>query len=156
MKLYTDLVAETLPQIKEVFPWDIEEIRQKNPDLIMLDTREPYEYQKARIAGTINVPRGILESACDWGYEETVPELAAARNKEILVICRSGNRSALAACTMQLMGYNKVMSLKTGIVGWNDYELPMLDTEGKAIDVDDGDAMFQPNVSQEQMGPQTT
>ena len=51
------------------FPWDlIEEIDQgTNP--LLLDIRCPREYEGAHIAGSLNVPRGILEVACDYGYE---------------------------------------------------------------------------------------
>ncbi|HQU01953.1 MAG TPA: lytic murein transglycosylase, partial [Acetobacteraceae bacterium] len=78
-----------------------------------------------RIAGSVNIPRGILESACEYGYEETVPELVTAREREIVVICRSGFRSVLSAFNMQLLGYTKVCSLKTGLRGWNDFEQPL-------------------------------
>jgi len=47
--------------------------------------------------------RGILETACEYGYEETVPELAQARERAVVIVCRSGNRSALVAWVMQEM-----------------------------------------------------
>jgi rhodanese-related sulfurtransferase len=43
-----------------------------------------------------------------------------------VLICRSGNRSVLAALTMQQMGFENVRSLKLGIKGWNDNDLEML------------------------------
>ena len=56
------------------------------------------------IKDSINVPRGILETACEYNFEETVPELVKARDKEIILVCRSGNRSVFAAEVMQQMG----------------------------------------------------
>ena len=144
---------DCLPDVKEYFPWDIEEKLDNKEDFLVLDVREPYEYEVARIENSINVPRGILESACDWGYDETVPELAAARDKEIVIVCRSGNRSVLAAFTMQLMGYKNVSSLKTGLRGWNDYELPLIDQNKNIVDVDEAEAFFQNRVTPEQAGP---
>ena len=44
-------------------PWDLEERLQQNPDLLLVDVREPYEFDAMHIAGSMNVPRGILESA---------------------------------------------------------------------------------------------
>ena len=64
---------------------------------LVLDIREPYEFDFMLIDGSHNVPRGVLESACVWDYEEIIPELVTAREREIVVVCRSGHRSLLAA-----------------------------------------------------------
>ena len=86
-------------------------------EVILLDVREPAEFAAMHIAGSINVPRGVLETACEYDYEETVPELVTARDKEIIVICRSGNRSVFVCDVMQQMGYRNVSSLKTCVAG---------------------------------------
>jgi rhodanese-related sulfurtransferase len=150
-KKFTDLIEEVLPNVQEIFPWDLEEKMQNGEDMMLLDIREPYEFDPMHIQGSINVPRGILETACDWGYDETVPELAAARDKEIIVICRSGNRSVLACFVMQLMGYRNVISLKTGLRGWVDYELPLVGNEDKEVDIDEADEFFATKVRADQM-----
>ena len=106
------------------------------------------------IENSLFVPRGVLESACEWGFDDTVPELVQAREREVVVICRSGNRSAFAAKTMQDLGYQNVKSLKTGVRGWNDFELPLIDKDGKEVDIDDADEFLASKVSAEQMGPQ--
>ncbi|RXM22291.1 rhodanese-like domain-containing protein, partial [Citrobacter sp. AAK_AS5] len=105
-------------------PWDLEERRAANTALLILDVREPYEFYAMHIPGSINVPRGILESACEWDYEETVPELVTGRDREIVVVCRSGYRSILATHVMQVLGFTNVASLQTGLRGWKDYEQP--------------------------------
>ncbi len=153
MKRFNELVAESLAYIQEVFPWDLDELCQEVPDLLMVDIREPYEYERMRIKDSINVPRGILESACEWGYEETVPELVQARNRKVVLICRSGNRSAMAAHTMQIMGYLDVTSLKTGLRGWNDFELPLFDNACQEVSIDDADEYFTSNVRPDQLEP---
>lgn len=154
MKKYSELIEEILPEIREVFPWDMEELEQSKNNILLLDTREPYEFDAMRIEGSINVPRGILETACEWGFEETEPELVEARERPVLVICRSGNRSALAAYTMQQLGYRDVYSLKTGLRGWNDYELPLIDNAGNRVDPDAAEEFFAPNLRPEQMPPE--
>jgi rhodanese-related sulfurtransferase len=106
-----------------------------------------------RIAGSINVPRGILESACEWDYEETIPELVQARDREIVVVCRSGYRSVLAAHSMQVLGYKNVASLKTGLRGWKDNEQPLEDGQRNPVDLDDADVYFTPRLRPEQMRP---
>jgi 3-mercaptopyruvate sulfurtransferase SseA len=82
-----------------------------------------------------------------------VPELAAGRDLEIVVICRSGKRSVLAADVMQRMGFTHVVSLKTGVRGWSDYEQPMTDAKGEELDADDGDVLLAPKVKPEQRKP---
>ena len=145
-------VAEALEHIPEIFPWDLDELRQQNPEVLVVDIREPDEVADGAIPGSIHVPRGILEGACDWGYSDTVPELVNARQRPVVLACRSGNRSALAALTLQMMGYEQVYSLKTGVRGWNDYELPLVDAEGLPVDVDDAEEALSPPVRPDQLG----
>ncbi len=154
MKHFTDLVAETLADISEEFPWDIEE-KTKDNELqpLILDIREADEFTAMHIQGSLHVPRGILESACEYDYEETVRELVEARDRDVVVVCRSGNRSALAAYTLQLMGYKQVCSMKTGLRGWNDYELPLVDTAGNMVPVEVADDFFATRLRPDQMSP---
>ena len=76
MKTFQKLIADGLKTVPEVFPWDLQELMEAESSLLLLDIREPYEFDTLHIKGSMNVPRGILESACDYGYDETVPELA--------------------------------------------------------------------------------
>jgi rhodanese-related sulfurtransferase len=96
------------------------------------------------IPGSINVPRGVPEQSCEWDYDETLPFLAAGREMAIVVICRSGKRSVLAADTMLKLGYINVVSLGTGVRGWNDYEQPLVDESGNVLDADMADELLAP------------
>ncbi len=153
MKTYNDLINECLETVEELFPWDLEEELQGDNKPLILDIREPDEFNAMHITDSINVPRGILEQSCEWDFEETIPDLVMARSNPIVLICRSGNRSVLAARTMQLMGFENVKSLKTGLKGWTDYEQPLVDNSGKEIDIDDADEYFASKVRPEQMKP---
>jgi rhodanese-related sulfurtransferase len=150
---YKTLVAKLAGQVEEVFPWDLVEELTAEQATLLLDIRCPHEFAAAHIAGSINVPRGILESAVDYGYDETEPELVEARDRRVVVICRSGNRSLLACHTLKLMGYTNLASLRTGLRGWNDAELPMVDEAGKQVDFDRIDEMFTSKPRPEQLGP---
>lgn len=153
MKHFSDLIAESLADVREIMPWDLaDQLRQPSPPLL-LDIREPQEFEAAHIAGSIHVPRGLLEAACDWDYDDTVPALAGGREREIVVICRSGNRSVLAAHTMMRMGFRHVVSLKTGVRGWNDYEQPLVDKTGQVVDIDAADALLASRVLPQQRRP---
>jgi rhodanese-related sulfurtransferase len=151
VKTIDDFIAEALKTVTELFPWDLREELQNSPDLMLLDIREPYEFDTMHIEGATNVPRGVLETACDYNYEETDPELVEARDRNIVVICRSGKRSVLAADVMQQMGYRKIRSLKTGMLGWSDYEQAMVDGNGDPVDEDSAIDYFTPRLRPEQL-----
>ena len=153
MKSYKDLVSDCLPHITEIFPWDLEDELKLDQDIVLVDINEPKEFFLAHLPEAINVPRGILESACDYGYDETVPELAGGREKNIIIICRSGNRSALAAFTMRQMGFSNVRSLKTGLRGWNDNDSPLKDSENNTVDPDIAEGYFITTLRPDQEEP---
>ncbi|MFM2317660.1 MAG: hypothetical protein RLZZ215_281 [Pseudomonadota bacterium] len=145
-KTYKDLVAEARTQVREIFPWDLQERLAQQPDTLVIDIREPNEVATGTLAKALAIPRGILESACEWGYADTVPALVKARQQPVILVCRSGNRSVLAAVSLQQLGYEQVYSLKTGIRGWNDYELPLVDQQGELVDGDWADQLLNPPV----------
>lgn len=153
MKNYDELIADALTRIREITPWDAGRRFNAGDIPLLLDVREPGEFAALRIPGSINVPRGVLEQSCEWDYDETVPELVQGRDREILVICRSGRRSALAVDVLQQMGFTAVTSLKLGIRGWNDAELPLENAAGETIDPDTGDELLAPRVRPEQRRP---
>ena len=66
---YQDMVAEITPQIKEYFPWDIEEKLDAGENILFLDVRENQEYDTMHIDDSLHVPRGILETAVEWDHE---------------------------------------------------------------------------------------
>ena len=156
MSRYADLVAGALKRVKEIMPWDLSKRLAAGYTPVLLDVREPAEFALLRIPDSINVPRGVLEQSCEWDYDETVPLLAAGREQEIVVICRSGKRSALAADVMLQMGYTNVVSLKTGVRGWNDFEQPLEDAAGRAVDSDSAEELLAPRLRTEQRKPQTS
>ncbi|MDJ0805275.1 MAG: rhodanese-like domain-containing protein [Gammaproteobacteria bacterium] len=153
MKKFLDLISDCLGDVGEIMPWDLEERLAANPDLLVVDVREPYEYDAMHIQGSLSVPRGILESACEWDYEETIPELVKAREREVVVVCRSGYRSVLSAFSMKMLGFENVVSLKTGLRGWNDFEQPLVDRQGDPVDVDDAEVYFTPRLREDQLSP---
>lgn len=153
MKSYTDLLAEALTRVREIMPWDLRELIARQAPLLVLDVREPAEFAQACIPGSINVPRGLLEAACDWDYDDTVPALAAGRERKIVVVCRSGNRSVLAADSMQRMGFVDVVSLQTGVRGWNDFEQQLVDGNGRIVDTDAAEPLLAARVRPDQLRP---
>jgi rhodanese-related sulfurtransferase len=153
MRRYADLLADALQRVREIQPWDLSKQLVCDPQMLVLDVREAAEFALAQIPGSLNVPRGVLEQACEWDYDETVPELAGRRERSIVVVCRSGNRSLLAADVMQQMGFADVVSLQTGVRGWNDFEQPLVDGGGHAVDGENVERVLAPHVREEQRRP---
>jgi len=153
MKKFSQLIQECLERVDEIFPWDLEEMLKQEDKPLLIDVREPAEFEAMHIYNSINAPRGILETCCEYDFDDTIPELVEARKKDVVVICRSGNRSIFAADVMKQMGYEKVVSLKTGLRGWNDSELPLHTANNEDIDIDDADEFFTPKLRPEQLTP---
>ena len=153
MKTFAQLAEEVAPLITEMMPWDVDEFLKAHPNTLIVDIREAHEYDTMHIANSLSVPRGILENACEWDFEETEPELVQARQKPVVLVCRSGNRTMLAAATLQQMGFEQVVSLKNGLRGWSDYELPLVDIEEKPVPIDDADHYFVNKLLPEQRNP---
>jgi len=153
MKSYDELVNDCLKRVQEVFPWDLIDEIEADKDILLVDVNEPYEFTRAHIPNSLNVPRGILEPACEYDYDETVPELAGGKTRDIVIICRSGRRSALAADSLLQMGFTKVRSLKTGLRGWNDGEYPLVDDGQQAVDPDLAEDYYTTKLRPEQRKP---
>ncbi len=108
MKSGTDLINESKTRIKQVDARQAFSLHERG-DVVFLDVRDLPEVNLGRIPGAVHVSRGNLE---------TKIEAAVPRDAEVVIYCASGNRSALAADTMQQMGYTNVCSLAGGIRGW--------------------------------------
>jgi len=78
-------------------------------DIFVLDVREPHEYPIANLGAPL-IPVGSLEAR--------VGELAAEKNREIIVHCRSGARSQKAAVILKNAGFTNVTNLTGGILAW--------------------------------------
>ncbi|ARM30041.1 rhodanese-like domain-containing protein [Prosthecochloris sp. HL-130-GSB] len=154
MLTYNDMLEDCRKRVREIMPWDLSELLARGPQPLVLDVREPDEFDAMHIRSSVNVPRGVLEAACEWDYEETVPEVVRARDRKVVVVCRSGRRSLLAADVLQLMGYRDVVSLKTGLRGWNDYEELFVDGRDIEVSEDRADVFFSPKVRPEQTSVQ--
>ncbi len=85
--------------------------------LHFLDVREDHEWAAGRIPGARHLGRGILERE----IESVIPDTAAF----IVLYCGGGYRSALAAASLQDMGYTNVHSLAGGIRGWSEAGYPL-------------------------------
>lgn len=123
IKSGAQLVQEIKPNITEV---SVVELADKLAHgIVLIDVREPEEFNQSRIAGAVNLPRGVLEMKLQMHpqFKDAESPLEELNNHEIYLICRSGARSALAANSLQMMGFDKVKSVTGGMVAWQEQNL---------------------------------
>ena len=110
------LVADAQSLIGHVGPEQLTaELRDKA--LVLVDLRDqPERQQHGTIPGAVHIPRGMLEFCADPALPVHAAELDPSR--QIVLFCASGNRSALAALTLQAMGFPRVAHLDGGFAGW--------------------------------------
>jgi rhodanese-related sulfurtransferase len=104
-----DLINDAKSRITEVTPHAVKERLERGDTVVYLDVREPNEWNLGHIPGAVHIPRGTLETK----VEAMIP-----RDQDVVVYCAGGNRSALAADTLQQMGYHNVSSMSDGWRGW--------------------------------------
>jgi phage shock protein E len=114
---YQQLTADAKTRIREITVQDIERTPLAS-GTVVIDVREAAEWRAGHAVGAIHLSRGLLEGS----IEEKVPDLATP----ILLYCAGGNRSALAADSLQKMGYTNVTSLAGGFAEWQKARLPIV------------------------------
>ncbi len=109
MKTAQQLFAEAKTMVSEVTAREVQDRIARGDDLVLIDIREQQEWNLGHAATAIYIGRGVLESQ----IEARVP-----RDAHVVLLCASGNRSALAARTLQEMGYSDVASMAGGFRDW--------------------------------------
>ncbi|WOJ93480.1 rhodanese-like domain-containing protein [Congregibacter variabilis] len=117
MKTAQDLVAAAKTDVVEV-PLDQVESALIAADVI-IDVREGNEFRDGHLAGAVNIPRGLLE------FILSTDEALQDRSKHIVLYCKSSGRAALAAKSMQEMGYLHVSSIAGGFDAWKQAGKPV-------------------------------
>ena len=108
-------------RVEEIEPFEAaQEI--EGGDVVLVDTREPHEYQEAHLENGRLVPPGLLA--------DEIAEAAPDRSARTILYCRTGNRSFLAAEQLEALGYTDVASMAGGIVAWQEQGLPVVAASG--------------------------
>jgi rhodanese-related sulfurtransferase len=117
-----EMVARAKGQVENLGPDEV--AREVEGGALLVDIREPSEAeQNGAIEGAVSAPRGMLEFYADptspYHREEFDP------GRRIVLHCASGGRSALAAATLQEMGYSNVAHLDGGLKAWKEAGKPV-------------------------------
>ena len=112
---FEKLVAEAKKNIQEISPRDAASALQRG-DTLLVDVRDPDEWEEGHIPGAKNFSRGTVELEIEGAARDL--------STPIITHCGGGGRSALAAESLQRMGYKNVKSMTGGFKAWKAAGLP--------------------------------
>lgn len=121
------LVDEARVAVPEVTATETYQRLQRGELAVLVDVREPAEWEKGHAPDAVHVPRGLLEWMADGTYAGHEPRLAGCAGGAVVVMCASGGRSLLAARTLREMGFRDVSSLAGGFADWAGAGLPVVE-----------------------------
>lgn len=110
MKTYRDLVTEAKTRVREVTVEDVMMLPSGGGDAVVVDVREDREWAAGHLPGAVHLGRGVLEVQ--------VRQVFPDPSTPLVLYCGGGNRSALAADVLQVMGYTNVASMSGGFRAW--------------------------------------
>ena len=124
MKIGDDRHEDESVEAYEIYPGDVVEKIQHNEDIILLDVRTPEEYEGIHLKNALLLPVQELsaKSLADIGLGED------AKDKEIIIYCRSGARSKTAYDIMNSLGYTNIKSVAGGMIHWEEDNYPFTET----------------------------
>jgi len=115
------MTTQTKQQVEEIEAFEAaQEI--EGGDIVLVDTREPHEYQEAHLENGKLVPPGLLA--------DEITEAAPDKSARTILYCRSGNRSYIAAQQLEALGYTDVASMAGGILAWQEQGLSVVAASG--------------------------
>ncbi len=116
-----DLVTSAKASINEITVSDLKEMMDSEDMYVLVDVRTANEFNSGYIPGSVNIPRGYLEFWIDKeGFWDEEGMYVPLKEDKLVLFCRSGNRSSLAAVTLEKMGFTNVLSLQGGWKAWKE------------------------------------
>lgn len=95
----------------------VERIEKQDKDIVILDVRTPDEFAAGHVPGARNIPHDQLPNR--------IAELAGAKDKEVVVYCRSGKRAAVAQETLAKHGFGRITHLEGDMLRWQEEKRPV-------------------------------
>ena len=114
---FLKLVEDAKTRVREVSIEKLKAKRKRGEDFDLLDVREDHEWAQGRLPGARHLGKGVIER----DIEGVCPD----KSRELVLYCGGGFRSALAADSLQQMGYRNVLSLAGGIRAWREAGAPL-------------------------------
>lgn len=124
-KTFQQICDEAKSRIREITPAEVAAKLANPHGWVLIDVRENDEFRAGHMPGARGIGRGVLE----YHIADEVPDT----DTEIVLYCRGGNRSALAADSLRYMGYTNVLSMRGGWREWTQDPARPVTTEGEPI-----------------------
>lgn len=107
---WKEMVQEAKKEVTLLQPNTVKEKLTKKESVILIDVREKDEYDEGHLPDSYHIPRGILEMTMEKNLRE--------KEREIILYCAGGGRSALAGAVLKQLGYENVGSMEGGFGAW--------------------------------------
>jgi rhodanese-related sulfurtransferase len=114
---FLSIASDARSRINETTVDDVKGMLDRGEKFILIDVREESEFARDHLPGAIHLGKGIIER----DIEQRVPDT----NAKLVLYCGGGFRSALAADSLQKMGYTNVISMDGGIREWRAKQFPL-------------------------------
>ncbi|MCD6180550.1 MAG: rhodanese-like domain-containing protein [Bacteroidales bacterium] len=114
-----ELLAQVAPNVTEISVQELHQLFDDGEIIVLIDVREPNEFNPGYIPGAVNIPRGLIEFNVlkdeFWENQFLYPPL---KTDLVVVYCKKGHRGLLAADVLQKFGFENVKWLKGGFKAW--------------------------------------
>ncbi len=118
LALATLIIGAALAEVPRIAPEQlVERIEKKDQDVVVLDVRTPEEFAAGHVPGAKNIPVDQLPNR--------LAELAGAKDKEVVVYCRSGRRAETALTTLSTQGFTRLRHLDGDMIKWEQDQRPI-------------------------------
>jgi rhodanese-related sulfurtransferase len=130
-KSLSEMMSGARDAVHQISPEDADAALKAGDIKVVVDVREPGEFQELHVSGATCIPRGVLELRADPASPSADDALVGNRSGRILLYCTRapGARSLLAGETLSTMGFERVEVLAGGLNAWSEAGLPV---EGSA------------------------
>ena len=109
---------------QSITPVDVNKLREKGDDIVLIDVRTKEEFAECHAAGAINIPLDEIDA-------NKAVAAGASPDKPVYIICKSGGRSFRAGQMLIGEGFKQVFNVETGTMGWTQAGLPATNQVGK-------------------------
>ena len=116
-----EMIATAKSSINMIDMKKFDGILESNAYDLIIDVREPYEFESGHVPGAINIPRGVIEFEI---WEKVGFPDETDLDKRIYIYCNTGKRTALAVATFKNLGFTNIYGVDMKFSNWRNFGYP--------------------------------